>query len=122
MRHFRVHVPLYIVTKYILSRFPGYPTNTISVHDSFPNAVGRYQTVVFRNSSPCEAALDGSRKRRGEARDSNYLVRHVQLTGERMRKMEKLEAGRLTDATSIFITLTPKSASSNVRTYNYFKT
>jgi len=63
---------------------------------------------------------DGSRKRRGEARDSNYLVRHVQLTGERMRKIEKLEAGRLTDATSIFITLT-KSVSSNVKTYNYFK-
>jgi len=53
----------------------------------------RYQAAAFRNSSPCEAAQpDGSREQRGEARDSNYLVRHVQLTRERATKIEKPEA------------------------------
>lgn len=57
-------------------------------------------------------ALDGSRKRRGEARDSNYLVRHVQLTGERVTKIEKPEAEQLT-ATSASIALTIVSRSTS---------
>lgn len=102
-----------------VSRFSGYPANAISAHDaSLDSGVissNRFSKLIAVRSGV--RRRDGSRKRREEARDSNYFIRHVQLTMERAKKIERPE----TNATSAPITL-PRSTSSNIKMHNPINT
>lgn len=65
---------------YLRSPVLGFLSNTPRRHVTASHWTrwGAISLDVFRNSSPCKVRFDdGSRKRRGEARDSNYLACHV---------------------------------------------